>query len=211
MTTVINKVHITEEAVFDYEHCIDVRFRPSVAELFEAAFYDGEKAFELSKAYEQPMRLLGQCMVKADVEEYIARQNGAGRLLRECYFRCKYFGADGCELMLFLYRSHRLGIMQHWEIAGICLAEDWSEDSEECGAIRRWLGEKITESKKDDWVVEQQARAEADEILFGGGIGQGTMDSLSKEVRHAIMCGTGQDIVKAVSCFKNASKQQFGR
>ena len=33
--------------------------------------------------------------------------------------------------------------MQSWEIVGICEAEDYDEDLEECGQIRAWYETKI--------------------------------------------------------------------
>jgi len=121
---VINKINITAEAVFDYEECLD-----------------------LGKINKRPL--------KAEVEEYINNMNKSGKLLYDSYFRCKYFDEDSDKmLMLFFYRAERLSIMQFWNLAGICLAKDWTEDAEDNGEIRNWLKCKITDMPEEqDWVI----------------------------------------------------------
>jgi hypothetical protein len=180
MAEVINKIIITAEAVFDYTEDLG-------------------------------LGLLNKGRLKADVEEYIDIQNRSGRLMWEHYFRCKYLDEGSGEmLMLFLYRSYRLGLMQNWTLAGICFAEDWSEDDEYDGSVRRWLKSKITDLGNGDWVVEQQARAEAEELLYGV-MQESSIKNLPREVQNAVKFGTGKDIIEAVSCFENASKQSFRR
>jgi hypothetical protein len=132
--TTINKITVTAEAEYDYGCCLCER-RP--------------------EAGEAPVAKLDKRVIKAEVEEYIDTMNRAGRLLHNRYFRCRYDDApSGLTLMLFLYRAERLGIMQYWNLAGICRAGDWTEDAEDDGSIRRWLGTKVDDlSDCEDWAV----------------------------------------------------------
>ena len=63
-------------------------------------------------------------------------------------------------LMLFFYKGRRFGIMQIWELSGICLETDWNEELEDSGRIRAWLLTSINPDD-DDWVEilrEQQEK-----------------------------------------------------
>ena len=126
---VINKITITAEAVFDYKDCLCL------------------PAFDRRQ-------------LKAEVEEYIDNLNKAGRLWREHYFRCKYLDEQsGQMLMLFLYRGEKISVMQYWNLAGICLADDWCEEAEEKGWIRNWLKMKIQDLPEEaDEVVALRVR-----------------------------------------------------
>jgi len=121
-----------------------------------------------------------------ELSEYISRRYAGGRF---GYFRVKHIDeAADKTLMLFVYRAARLGIMQFWEIRGICEADDWSEDTEESGLIRLWLKSKVEKLGKGDWVIEQAERAEADRILMGWTV-CGTIVGMPKEARDAIEYG----------------------
>lgn len=105
--------------------------------------------------------------IKKEVETYL--QYIADRT-RGYYFRVKY-NDEGIDrmLMLFLYKGERFGPMQVWKIAGVCFAEDWTEELEENGQIRFWLKTKISDFEdKTDWVVryrvwqEEQEKARED-------------------------------------------------
>jgi len=94
--------------------------------------------------------------LKAEVEEYIFRMSASGRLPWWGYFRCDYICEDsGAHLKLFIYKGWRVGFMQCWDLAGVCLAKDWSEEAEEDGLVRAWLQTKITDldDTGHDWAV----------------------------------------------------------
>ena len=207
-----NRVILSEEAVFDYEHCIGKRKRPSWAEFLLEADGDSQKAWELAEPYEQPLRRLDKRTLKSDIREYINLQQQSGRLLYKRYFRCKWHDEyTDRTLMIFLYRVKKRDTLTErwWRIAGICDARDWSEELEEDGEIRRWLKPFEHDMPKGDWVVEQQARAEADKLV-GENI-QASLQYLPKEIRNAIMHGTSKDLTEAISFFENASQERFGR
>jgi len=124
MTNLIHKLHITAEAVFDIKESLN-------------------------------LPLLDRRELKTQVEEYITRQEAARRLPWWGYFRCDYLDEGSGQLLkLFIYRREKLGLMQHWDLAGICKAEDWDEELEESGQIRAWLKTKIDDiTDEQDWVV----------------------------------------------------------
>ncbi len=43
------------------------------------------------------------------------------------------------ELMLFLRRGYDFGIMRLWILEGICEKDDYDEEMERSGAIKKWL------------------------------------------------------------------------
>jgi len=146
-----------------------------------------EAEFDLSESLGLPQ--LDKRTLKAEVEEYIIGMNKAGRIPWWGYFRADYLDEDSGKLLkLFIYNGGRLGLMQFWDLAGVCLASEWSEEAEEKGLIRLWLRSKITDLIKGDWVVEQQARAAAD-MKNGGRERQATITGLSKEQRDEIERG----------------------
>ena len=105
--------------------------------------------------------------IKQEVETYL---NITAAWARGYYFRVKYYDeAIDRMLMLFLYKGEKFGRMQVWKVAGICFAEDWTEEQEESGQIRFWLKTKICDlSPEVDWVVkyrvwqEEEAKARED-------------------------------------------------
>lgn len=89
---------------------------------------------------------------KAEVEEYI--QNMSNRLPWWGYFRADYEDDDTERLKLFIYKREKIGVMQFWELKGVCLVKDWSEEMEEEGQIRSWLNTKIEDMPEEqDWVI----------------------------------------------------------
>lgn len=116
------------------------------------------------------------------IEEYIGLQRN--RFANVRYFRVKYYDESTDKmLMLFIYKIDLLACMQLWELAGICLAEDWTEELEDSGAIRNWLKTKIENIPiEEDWVVRYR-KWEAEKIEY-----QETFNivGLSKEVTNAI-------------------------
>ena len=120
----IHKINITDEAKCDVGESLDIQ------------------GFDWSE-------------MKTEVEEYITHQTKENRTPWWGYFRCKYYDEDSDKmLMLFFYRGDRLSIMQFWNLVGICLAEDWTQDAEDNGEIRNWLKCRITDlSEEEDWVI----------------------------------------------------------
>ena len=120
--------------------------------------------------YESLVKLpLPKTDIKSEAETYIdyMREN---RRLNGYYFRVKYYDEQSEQmLMLFFYKGERFGKMQTWEIKGICLASDWSEELEESGQIRFWLKSTINPTDTGDWVwdlriKEEQRKREMEEF-----------------------------------------------
>ena len=49
----------------------------------------------------------------------------------------------GKELILFIRKGYRFGIMQMWILEGICESKDYKEEMERDGSIRKWLEVEI--------------------------------------------------------------------
>ena len=162
---VLNKIEITSEALFDYECCIGKRKQPSWDAMLRFALGDSTLAFDLFDEWENT-RELDKKTLKAEVEEYINRMNRGGRLLYENYFRCKWYDEQtGLMLMLFLYRTTKMSVMQFWEVRGICKEADWSEEAEEDGYIRNWINSRIADLNCEyDWVEELRIRQEKNKL-----------------------------------------------
>ncbi len=124
---IINKVVITAEAKFDFEQVLDLGKMPKAE-------------------------------MQYDIEEYIDIKNKDGRMLATKYFRVKYIDERSGEmLMLFIYRSKKMRCMQHWKVKGICIAENWTVEDEESGAIKNWINSTITDMPKEqDWVEKHR-------------------------------------------------------
>ena len=185
MTEGIHKLNITPEAAFDLSECL------GLARLDKRA-------------------------LKAETEEYIGHMSASGRIPSYGYFRCDYVDeVCGRRLKLFLYKGMRIGLMQYWDLKGVCDSEDWSQEAEDDGYVRLWLESSITEFKKGDWVLEQQVNAAADKITLGYAV-QGSIEGLPKEVKYAIEYGNNQEFDEAVSILeasggKRAWRQFFAR
>jgi len=58
-------------------------------------------------------------------------------------------------LMLFIYKAERFGIMQTWEVTGVCIADEWDETLEDEGIIRQWCRTEIENLHDEkDWVIQ---------------------------------------------------------
>lgn len=107
------------------------------------------------------------CDIKRELETYLCF---AAARNRGYYFRARYYDERiDRMMMLFIYKGERFGLMQVWKIAGVCYAEDWTEELEESGQIRFWLNTKISDIlTQTDWVVryrvwqEEQAKSRED-------------------------------------------------
>lgn len=117
-----------------------------------------EKAkFDYNDLFGQP---IPRKDLKAEAENYIDNvQKTLG-----CYIRLKYYDETADRmLMLFFYRGIRLGIMQMWELQGICLENDWTEELEECGQIRAWITSALDTKEDADWVWDLRVRQEREQ------------------------------------------------
>lgn len=96
--------------------------------------------------------------MKGECEKYI--DNISGQNIGY-YIRAKYYDeTTGEMLMLFFYKGKAISQMQMWELAGICRADDWSEEMEEDGIIRHWLKSSLTPKEETDWVWDLRVREE---------------------------------------------------
>lgn len=173
---IINKVNITAEAVFDYEDCL-----------------------ELGKIYKPN--------IKAEVEEYINNFNKSGRLLWQRYFHCKYYDEDNDKmLMLFFYKGERLSVMQFWNLAGICLAEDWTQDAEDDGEIRNWLKCRITDlPEEQDWVIAYRVNKIIKET------NKTKYEEVLKEVLNEFNCERDKEVAEQVAFLQSYYFEFTGR
>ena len=96
---------------------------------------------------------LNQKTLKSEMERYITY-----RPPKRDYFNCDYTD-DNIEpkLKLFIHKGDRIGLIQHWDLQGICYAEDWTEDVED--ETREWLNTKIKDIPDEiDWVVSDRVK-----------------------------------------------------
>lgn len=143
--TVINKVVITDEAIFDYEELTFGLPMPKADIKSE------------SESYMENMQKSGRLL--------------CGYYFRAKY----YDEAMDKMLMLFFYKGIKLGCMQLWKLSGICEADDWTREAEEDGLIRAWLNSLLVSEDKGDWVWDlrlwqekQKAMTELSENKYYG-------------------------------------------
>lgn len=77
--------------------------------------------------------------IKKAAEELIGKNDGNKNELRLKYCDEK----TGKELILFVRKGYRFGIMQMWILEGICESKDYDEKMESDGTIREWLEVEI--------------------------------------------------------------------
>lgn len=143
---------------------------------------------------------------KYECETYIDNMISVGRL-DNYYFRCKYYDEETDEmLMLFFYKGERFGSMQMWNLKGVCLESDFSEEMEKNGQIRVWLNSELHPEDKSDWVVELRERERRKE----SGMPTYSLAGLPKEVINAIYSGTDQDAFERLSCIKRKGGKWVG-
>lgn len=125
--------------------------------------------------------------IKYETEEYI--DNFKSRF-DGYYFRIKYLDETVDRMiMMFFYKAEKIGMMQMWELAGICLAEDWTEGLEESGQVRVWLKSKIEPTEDIDWVWDlriwqaEQKRLIDEEYEKGGEKAMETVKELLKNYK----------------------------
>ena len=92
---------------------------------------------------------------KEELEFYITSRK---KLHNKHYFRLKDMLGD-TEIMYFIKKGNRFGVMQVWNVVGICESQYWDEEMEECGIIRGWYETKLNPPKDEkDWVEELRER-----------------------------------------------------
>ena len=134
--------------------------------------------------------------IKLECEKYIDNLQDVGKPVGY-YFRTKYLiESSGEMLMLFFYKGERFGLMQIWNLKGMCLADDWSEDAEDDGSIRTWLNSRIKDLPVNDWVLELCEDKRREGI---GAMPCYSLSGLPKEVLHAIYSGTDKEVSEALS------------
>ena len=77
--------------------------------------------------------------IRDDVEKLIDKSQEKQDSLRIIYSDKK----SGQELMLFIKKGYKFGIMQMWILEGICNKEDYNEEMELDGSIKKWLEVEI--------------------------------------------------------------------
>ena len=148
----LHKVVFTEEAIFDYEHCL-------VKQKYELEETDTD--WRIESKFELPLVKLPKREMKAEIEEFIQTNKSKQH---KPYFYTKFFDEQLQKmLMLFIKKGSRQSIMQNWIVIGICEADDWCEELEFAGMIRNWTKTSITDLPEDDWVEEERIRKEIEE------------------------------------------------
>ena len=85
--------------------------------------------------------LLKKAEVKAELNEYLENLKNA-RCLSKKKLIVKY---DTDNLLFFLKAASKFGIIQLWELSGICSIDDYDEELEELGIIKLWLNTDVLE------------------------------------------------------------------
>ena len=99
--------------------------------------------------------------IKSEVEAYIELLKSSRRFTSGRYFHVNYLDEDADKTVkLFFYKGETIGRMQMWNLAGVCLAEDWNEQVEESGQIRLWLKTSLNPKEETDWVWDLRVREE---------------------------------------------------
>lgn len=99
--------------------------------------------------------------IKSEVEAYIELLKSSRRFTSGRYFHVNYLDEEADKTVkLFFYKGETIGRMQMWNLAGVCLAEDWNEQIEESGQIRLWLNTSLNPKEETDWVWDLRVREE---------------------------------------------------
>ena len=144
---VLHKVAFTDEAVFDYEHCLIYGDYPP---------QDYDIDWQKPCMWDEPFFRFPKQEIKAELEEYIQRHN---TIKYKHYFRVRHYDEQHEDwLLLFIRQGKRVGKIQDWTVVGICYEYDFCEEMEEDGINRAWYETKITDLPNDDWVEELRIR-----------------------------------------------------
>ncbi len=162
---VIHTVNITAQALYDYDCLFDTRRQPTWEQAVEASGGDIKKAFAAYDKYDVKSGRLDEITLKRELSVYIGYQVKAGRVPWWGYFRADYDDdGTGERLKLFIEKGKPFGIMQVWNVVGICRSEDWNEDDEDDGRSRAWCKSDYYENEEDvpkdyrDWAVSDRVR-----------------------------------------------------
>lgn len=175
-TEVINKLNITPEAKVDVRESVGL-------EVFD-------------------WRAL-----KKETEEYIRHMTASGRLPWWGYFRCDYIDEDrGVRLKLFVYRGMKIGLMQYWDLKGVCESADWSQEAEDDGLIKAWLETKIEKPpEEEDWAVRVRVNKilkETEKTLW---------ENVLKEVRDEFECDRDKEAAERLAFLQGIHFEKRGR
>ena len=142
--------------------------------------------------------------LKAEVEEYI--QNMSSSLPWWGYFRADYEGDDIECLKLFIYKGEKLGVMQFWDLRGVCLAKDWSEELEDEGHIRSWLNTQIEDiPEEEDWVVRYRVWQVIKNTC------KTSYDKVLEEVKDVFECDRDKEAAKKMAFLQSGYYNITGR
>lgn len=102
---------------------------------------------------------------RKELEYFITMQK---KVQNKYYFRLTDYLGD-TKIMYFIKQGQKFGIMQVWNVVGICEAQYWDEEMEEYGIIRGWYETKLNPDRiEPDWVAlprERQIIEERDREL----------------------------------------------
>lgn len=163
----IKALAITDEARFDYQWLKsryfpvdewytpdgrmpnDVRHHP----LYDLDDYD----WNLESEFEEPLiKYFPKKEIKADIEEYFRLFN-----ITKDYFKLKWHDEQLDEMLyLFFRKGTKLGLMQFYDLVGICRFCDYDEELAEFGYIKNWLDTSIMPKDEPDWVIVEREKAE---------------------------------------------------
>lgn len=162
------------------------------------AKFDYEEAMELGKLPKNDIKNL--------IEDYLSLKDSEYQACDVKYFSVKYLDDVGGCLKLFLYKDVRCGMMQNWNLAGICKAQDWCHENETEGLIRHWLKQKTEGIEKEqDWVkVVQIALTTQCE-----GLPVCKIVGLSKEEEDGIKRGGSERDIDGLSFYRNANEKWY--
>lgn len=176
MADVIHKLNITAEAAFD------------ISEALELAHFDKRA-------------------LKTEVEEYIGYLTASGRMPWWGYFRCDYDDDEsGRRLKLFVYKGAYIGLMQYWDLMGVCFAEDWTQEAEDDGIIRAWLHTKIEEIAEEE---DAAVRLRVHEVLKNT---QKTIwENVLQEVKNDFECERDKETAEKLALLQSVFFDFRGR
>lgn len=92
---------------------------------------------------------------KNELEFYIKHQK---KVQNKHYYRLVDYLGD-IQIIYFIKKGIRMGIMQMWNVVGVCEAQYWDEEMEDLGIIRGWYETKLNPDKDEpDWVEQLRER-----------------------------------------------------
>lgn len=100
--------------------------------------------------------------IKNELEFYIQQHT---KIWHKRYMRLTYYDEQSDSMLMFFIREYKQFLsMKTWNVVGVCLAEDWNEELEECGQIKAWLDTTLIPKEDElDWVEVLRLRQEQEE------------------------------------------------